>query len=60
MQLEAVRGLYAELHKEQPFHDGTFTFWAEKRTKAHPFHFNDGVTIWLSPVELDSADEFLG
>ena len=60
MQLDAAKRRYSELHKEKPFHDGTFTHWSEKPSRLYPFHFMDGVTIWLSPSELNPDDKFLG
>lgn len=60
MQLEAVKGLYGERHKKQPYHDGKFLIWGEHRTKLTPFHYTDGVTIWLSREDLTPDDDFLG
>ena len=60
MQLAAVNAMYDELHRERPFHDGTFRFWQEKRTPLTPFHYRDGVSIWLSRDDLTPDDDFLG
>ncbi len=51
---------YADLHEEQPFHDGTFTQWSDKRTAVTPVHFNEGVTIWVADEDLSPHDHFLG
>lgn len=60
MQLEGAKGLYAELHRERPFHDGSFQRWSENRTPDFPFRFDDGTTVWLSPVDLEPGNDFLG
>lgn len=60
MQLEAAKRLYEKRHKDQPYHDGTETIWAEEPSQLTPFHFSDGVTIWLSREDLTPEDDFLG
>jgi hypothetical protein len=60
MELAAARRLYELRHKERPYHDGTFKFWAEEPSRNFPYKYDDGVTIWLSPSELNPEDEFLG
>lgn len=60
MQLAAVNAMYDDLHADRPFHDGTFTFWGEKRTGMTPFHYREGVAIWLSKADLTPDDDFLG
>lgn len=60
MQLRAAERLYGLLHEDMPFHDGTFTRWAKKASRDFPFHYLDGVSIWLSPVEANEEDDFLG
>lgn len=59
MQLKGAERLYGLLHEEQPFHDGSFRSWAKSPSTSHPFHYLDGVSIWLSPTELDADDDFL-
>lgn len=59
MNEEAAKRLYARLHEALPFHDGTFTQWAKDPSRDFPFHFNDGVTIWASSVDLSPDDTFL-
>lgn len=51
--------MYQELHKDQEWHDGTFTIWSDKFSKLTPWHYTDGVSIWLAPVDADPEDEFL-
>lgn len=57
MQLAAANRRYDQLHKEKPFHDGTFRIWMEKPSQLTPFHYRDGVTIWISEEDLTSADD---
>lgn len=59
MQLEAARRRYEQLHEDKPFHDGTFRLWSEKWSRLTPFHYSDGVTIWLSRDDLTPDDDFL-
>ena len=51
--------MYDLLHEERPFHDGSFARWSKERSWDYPFHYLDGVNIWLSPVELNPDDDFL-
>lgn len=55
----AAEALYAELHKDAPYHDGTFEAWADKRSRSHPYHYLDGVTIFAAPVDISPDDDFL-
>jgi hypothetical protein len=57
--LAAADRLYDMLHEERPYHDGSFALWAKEPSREFPFHYRDGVTIWLSPVELNPDDDFL-
>lgn len=59
METEAAKRLYSLLHEDKPFHDGTFTSWSDKPSKAHPYHHGDGVTVWVAPVDLTPDDKFL-
>lgn len=54
----AARAMYELRHKDQPFTDGEGS-WAAERSAAHPYHFNDGVHIWVAPVDLNPEDRFL-
>lgn len=59
MQQRAADARYDAIHENAPFHDGTFEHWSEKRDTAHPYHFRDGVTIWLSDTDDTHDDDFL-
>jgi hypothetical protein len=59
MVLASAEARYDALHDKAPFHDGTFTKWAAARDDAHPYHFRDGVTVWVSPTDVNPDDDFL-
>lgn len=59
MQLKAAERIYGLIHKDRPYHDGSFERWAAEPSARFPFHFMDGVTIWMSEVELAPDDDFL-
>ena len=62
-QLKAAQELYAARHEDKPFHDGSFGKiggWAEKRSRAYPFRYDDGVSFWMSPVDLPDPFDWLG
>lgn len=59
MATAGAEALYAQLHEGAPFHDGTFKSWAQKRSRTHPYHFSDGVTIWVAEEDLTPDDDFL-
>lgn len=59
MALAAAKRTYEALHEKRPFHDGTFRSWREKPTELHPYHYNDGVRIWVSGYDLTPDDDFL-
>lgn len=56
---EAATALYAEIHQERPFHDGTETLWASQRSRATPYHFSEGVRIYVADVDVNPDDQFL-
>lgn len=64
MELAGTQWKYDQLHQDAPYHDGTFPDdpeqWSEKRTKEHPYHYLDGVTLWVADTDLDPHDHFLG
>lgn len=60
MESQAANALYAELHKAKPYHDGTFENWSADRTAAHPYKYDEGVTIWIAETDLAPHDHFLG
>lgn len=51
---------YEKLHEKRPWHDGLFRVWAEEYSPLTPFHFMDGVSIWVSREDLSPDDNFLG
>jgi hypothetical protein len=59
MDLKAAERKWASLHADRPFHDGSFRSWAKEFSDSHPFHFNDGVLVWVSDVDYSPADQFL-
>lgn len=60
MELAAAQAKYAEIHEAKPFHDGSFELWSEKRTKSHPYRYDEGVTVWVAETDLNPHDHFLG
>lgn len=59
MAHRAAARAYEEKHKAQPFHDGTFTHWAKEYGPMTPFHYDDGVTVWVSEDNLTPDDDFI-
>ncbi|MEQ7847717.1 hypothetical protein [Nocardioides kribbensis] len=59
MERAAAHARYQALHEELPFHDGTFTNWAEGRSALHPYRFDEGVNVWVAPVDMTPGDKFL-
>lgn len=55
-----AESLYDKLHEKKPFHNGTFDKWGEKRTSETPFHYRDGVSLWIVDADLSPHDHFLG
>lgn len=60
MEQAAAEWRYDALHKAKPYHDGTFTSWAEERSLKHPYHARDGVSVWVAEADLTPHDHFLG
>lgn len=58
MEISAAQHLYDELHKDRPFHDGTWLNWSPERSAATPYHYSDGVTIYASPEDDNPGDFF--
>lgn len=48
---------WALKHKDKPFHDGDFQSWAKEPSNSHPYHFEDGVRVWVS--RDDPGPDFL-
>lgn len=55
---EALNWQYDQTY-EGLFHDGTFTKWSEERTEEFPNTARDGVTLWVSSLEIDKHREWL-
>ncbi len=47
------------MHEERPFHDGTETVWASERSRATPYHFSEGVKIYVAEFDVNPDDQFL-
>lgn len=56
----AAQRRFDEIHEDTPWHDGTYTVFTAKPTTATPFHYMDGVTLWVSSKDLSPDDDFLG
>jgi hypothetical protein len=59
MESKAAARLYEQKHKDRPYHDGTFNQWAEKPSRAYPYHYLDGVTITVSTTDYTPDDDWL-
>lgn len=59
MNLASLRARYAAQHEKKPFHDGTFHGWSAERTPDAPFHFTDGVSLYVSEQEPAEGEDFL-
>lgn len=47
------------MHKEQPFHDGLEQIWSDQPSLLTPFHYRDGVTVYLARTDESPEDDFL-
>lgn len=59
MQLAAAQTRYRLLHEEFPYHDGTRENWRKDPSPAFPYHWSDGVSIVLTPVDYGLGGDFL-
>lgn len=59
MALDAARRSYDALHKEKPYHDGSFSVWHKEPGPMTPYHYLDGVRLWVSQADLTPDDDFL-
>jgi len=59
MEHAAAERRYKKLHEALPFHDGTFESWAKEASRSHPYHFLDGVRIYVAPADVNPDDAFL-
>lgn len=65
MQLAASQRLYQLLHEKQPYHDGVmedghFVNWSDTPSPEYPFHWSDGASIYMAPIDLGLGGDFLG
>lgn len=51
--------MYDRLHEKEPYHDGGELVWSEKATRLSPFHYRDGVTVYLAETDENPDDDFL-
>lgn len=56
----AFARMYDLRHEDEPYHDGTFTNWSKHPSKATPFKYDDGVTVYASLHNEHPDDDFLG
>lgn len=59
MELAAAEWLYDEVHDGWAFHDGTFKRWSKDRNARYPYHYRDGVTLWVARDDANPDDDFL-
>lgn len=59
MEAAAANRRYDQLHEEKPYHDGTFGRWSKEPTPGTPYHYKDGVTIWVAQEDYSPEDDFL-
>lgn len=59
MARKGALALYELQHEEMPYHDGWRSSWAKKRSASHPFHWSDGLSVGVSPVDVDPDGEWL-
>lgn len=60
MALAAVNWMLEEKHKTiGEYHDGTFTQWSRTRSRSFPFHYRDGVRLWVSKYDLTPEADWL-
>lgn len=59
MERAAANERFEAKHKDRPYHDGYRKSWAKERSPQHPYHFRDGVNVWVHDVDLSPDDDFL-
>ena len=60
MERQAAVARWAKLHEKEPYHDGSFQVWSKTRTPETPYHYDDGVTIWVTDTDHGIGGDFLG
>ena len=56
---DAADRAFGEKHKAKPFHNGREKGWAKDYSPQTPFHFRDGVRVWVSQHDLTPDDAFI-
>lgn len=59
MARAAVQRAFDRKHEEKPYHNGAFEDWRAEPDATHLWHYQDGVTLWLSPYDLTPDDDWL-
>lgn len=59
MELAAANRTYDRLHKEKPFHDGSWGSWRKEPSRSHPYHYRDGITLTVGREDTEPSGEFL-
>lgn len=59
MERAAAEARYDKLHEDRPYHDGAFLNWSDKRNGHYPYHYKDGVTVWVAAEDHNPDDDFL-
>lgn len=58
-----MQAKFERLHKDRPWHDGSFpedlSKWAAQPSAKHPFHFSHGTTVWVSLEDHGEGGDFL-
>lgn len=58
MARESANAAYEALHKDRPWHNGSFRSWATERSDSHPFYYTHGVTIGVADFDAAPWDLF--
>lgn len=63
MAARGAANLYQQMHKDRPFHDGTFPkdprAWSDTVSRVTPYHFMDGVSFYAAERDVMPDDDFL-
>lgn len=51
--------VFKALYEKNEWHDGTGSVWSDKFSRETPYHFEDGVSISVTPTDLSPSDKFL-
>lgn len=58
MERDAAVEAYQDLHKDQPWHNGTFTSWRAERSRSHPYPAGAGVSFGVADRDITPWDRF--